>query len=207
MEHEKITRWLDAKIRTGALLRTLGAAVALLGGLALLYVYFWVMYCFVWFVFDWWLPLEHSSRVTISGFGIAVLFVLNVITDRRELENVSSDGIYSLSEFKWERTKLRAKAASILLLIGPQLLTLSLRLIMKTKRLLSLDLENCALALAMLAERGSRISIEEITSELPRITPEEFFPQLRLIPGVLFLGTEPPALTLNDQLKEELYAL
>jgi hypothetical protein len=216
----RIAAWLNKKRATWILLRLLAAIALLAVGAVALFVTFWVTYGVSWFVLRYF-DLGSSVYTWISAIFLVLLFIGNARTDREYLNEISlTTGTYSdkimtfympgvgivsnINPLAPDTIHSGAKMITTLLYTGPRAVMAALRMIRKAYRLIRLDTRQCGAVMAFLHARPGRAAFENIVRAVPGIDPTRTFPQVGDIAGVLFLGGDPPGLTLSSQLRGEL---
>lgn len=123
----------------------------------------------------------RTSRVHVSntGFSRALNILLSAPLD--------DDGIFKR-----------------MIYTGPQWLASAVSMFYKSCALLRMDIGSCAKILLILFEKGSRVSFTELGQRLPECNGVKVFPQLRDIPGVIFLQSEPSGISITSDLRREL---
>jgi hypothetical protein len=116
---------------------------------------------------------------------------------------------YNTDVMKAGAFKVRALAIVInYVLCGGVILVLgSVGKLRRFRRLMQIDVPECARVITLLQAMVRRQSFVEIVEKLPGLDPVKVFDDLRYIDGVLFLSTEPAGLTLHPELKQELQQL
>lgn len=123
----------------------------------------------------------RRAKVHVSDTGLAR--ALNILLSRP----LHDDGIFKQ-----------------LLYAGPQWFMSAISMFYKSCTLLQMDIKCCAKVLAILLQKGSRVSLADLTQLVPECNAVKIFPQLRDIAGVVFLQTEPSGISLTSDLRAEL---
>jgi hypothetical protein len=87
---------------------------------------------------------------------------------------------------------------------GPKALAFGASMVRKALRLRKMDYDGCAAVLLLLLSRQSRMSYAEIKQRIPKLNTLAVFEQMEDIGGVLLLESEPPGLSLSEDLRIEL---
>jgi hypothetical protein len=218
MNSDAIKVWLKRKKSLGATSRILLAVVALLAGLVVLFLTFWLAYAIIWFgfqgvsavsslAFSKKLHLTHEWRLIISAVFLVLLFIQHLRTsqwhwgDHPARDDYSPIAGHVLGP--WALLRYPGASANMIadmLLSGPRLVTGSWTLLRESGRLKRLDVEGCSQLLAFLASRPGVVPY----AELREAGWEDWFGQLRNIEGVVFLEK---GLNLSADLRNELAGL
>jgi hypothetical protein len=199
------------------------AFVALLGGLVVLFLTFWLTYAVIWFgmrgisalsqlAFSERLQLPHQWRLILSGVFLLLLFIQHFRTnpwhwgDYPDRNYVAAPGLPAraglVGAFGIMLAYPGASANMIadILLSGPRLISGTWTLWRESRRLAALDVEGCGQLLNFLASRPTAVPYEELRAA----GWEEWFGQLRSIDGVIFLEK---GISLSSDLRQELLRL
>lgn len=226
MQATAIQIWLKRKAAGEALGSLLFALLCLAGGFVVLVVTFCFAYAIVWFTFNFGvsgfselflgrrLGLSHGAIVGVSVTFVGILFWGNARLSREYLGTFPKrrypgpglgwiglpGALVSLLAYPGASTRMIAD----LLFTGPRLVMIAWSNATKSARLRRMDLDGCARVLAILMQRHSRFPFAEIPAVAALADPPGVFRQLRDIEGVVFLASDPPGLSLTDDLRIEL---
>lgn len=223
MNSDAITTWLKRKKTSGATTRCLLAFVALLAGLVVLFLTFWLTYAVIWFgmrgisalsqlAFSERLQLPHQWRLILSGVFLLLLFVQHFRTnpwhwgDYPDRDYVAAPGLHARAGLAGAFGVMlaypgaSANMIADILLSGPRLISGTWTLWRESRRLAALDVEGCGQLLNFLASRPTAVPYEELRAA----GWEEWFGQLRSIDGVIFLEK---GISLSSELRQELLRL
>ncbi len=204
MDFESIKTWLaqqtSREIRIRWLLASLGillAPLAVIVGVSLLFAIARLV------TRDW-----NDPRIDVkcawTALGImALLFVVNRFTPRNEKETYYNDDEPdgSLIGSYTHRKKVQARFLLWILFTGPRLVDWVIFSFSRIYRLKKQDTHSCAALLWLLLLKGKRVPYSDITRELDWLDLEATLPQLSWISGVLYFQTQPPAITVTDDLR------
>jgi hypothetical protein len=225
LKQHAIYFWLEKKARSQARLSLLAAGLLFLLGLVVLSITFGVIYLVIGCAFDWAIPHSPSTRLIVSLIVLGLLFVGNATTDRAYLESLSfSTGtkeekpvsIYvptvgmasTINPLAPDSAHSIVKVITTLLYTGPRLVTGSMRMCGKGRRLARMDLAGQAAVLELLYRKDKRVPFEEIAAAVP---PGHYVgaivQQLRELDAVLFLKSPPPGLALTSDFRQEMSGL
>ncbi len=90
-----------------------------------------------------------------------------------------------------------------MLYTGPQWFASAISMFYKSVTLLGMDISSCAKILAIVMQKGARVSFAELAQLAPECNGVKVFPQLRDIAGVIFLQNEPCGISLTSELRAE----
>lgn len=223
MEIEAIERWLKRKKHRLVISSYLLAVAALLGGVVVLFLTFWLTYAIIWIgwagisaatelIFSRPLQLRHEWRLGLSGVFIVLLFIQHARTDpwhwgdypRRNYVSAPGlqyqAGVMGGLAFMLAYPGAAANMVADILLSGPRLVVGAWRLVKKSGRVKHLDENGCSQLLAFLERRPGAVTYEE----LREAGWDEWLGQLREIEGVIFLDK---GLSLSAELRQELCGL
>lgn len=218
MNPDAIKSWLKRKKTSDAIARRFTAALALVGGLLVLFLTFWFTYAIIWFSFqgvaalgalfaNQKLRLPHEWRLVISGGFVVLLFVQHFRTspwywgEYPERDDYSPIAGHVLGP--WALLRYPGASANMIadiLLSGPRLVASSWSLWHEAARLNALDPEVCSQLLAFLLSRPEVVPYEE----LREAGWAEWFAPLRGLEGLVFLEK---GLKLSSELRQELLTL
>lgn len=99
------------------------------------------------------------------------------------------------------------KLITSVLLVAPALFLNGCSLLAKARHVRTLGFADAARVLGVLANHYHRVSYGEIMEAVPGIDPTRTFPELARVEGVVVLSSEPPGLSVNDELRAQLQAL
>jgi hypothetical protein len=91
-----------------------------------------------------------------------------------------------------------------LLYCGPRCFLFAISMFIKSIRMFVFDVETCSRVLAVLLERGKRVSFEELEASVAKAFSRDILVQLHDITGVVFFTTPPLGLSLTEDLRAEL---
>jgi hypothetical protein len=170
-----------------------------------------------------WLGYRHWA-ISATGFIVVpLLFWGNARTSQEYLEEYSVTvgtvsqtvvtfdlpgvGLVSnVNPLAPETVNAWAKIITGFLYSGPRVVAYAWRLFQKSRRFRHFDIEGCAAVLTLLSMARSRVSFQEIVDGIEGLNPVEVFPQMQEIEGVLFLKSDPPGLSLSQELRQTLAA-
>jgi hypothetical protein len=224
-----VERWLRRKRATTVALRLLAAVALLVAAAVALGMIFFFTYAVVWFGYNYGVSaiseLIFSRRQHISHRTILIIcwcfLALLFLTNARVSRDYWTSG--SISKSQWSSLWLAgvtgslvallvnanasAKTITDLLLTGPRLVGASIRALHGALLLVSADLRTCSDALTLLAGRTSSVSADDLRDSLRCGDPQRILAQLSALGTVLLIRTDPPAVTLNPDLRDHLQHL
>jgi hypothetical protein len=135
---------------------------------------------------------------------LALSFVVNHFVSRnREPERYYHDEPdLSLTGRAIARQRFRIKVLLWVIFAGPRLVAWSIFSFREIGRLRRLDCHAGAAVLFVLFYKGKRLSYPQLQQELDWLDVEGTVPLLNWIPGVLYFQSEPPAVSLTEDLRE-----
>jgi hypothetical protein len=221
MSADAIKSWLAKKKRWGFAQQVLLGWLALVAGLVVLFLTFWLTYAMIWIsvygvsatselVFGRKLHLAHEWRLAGSAGFVFLLFFQHFRTDPWHWGDYSVVQRAGFSPAKSARGfqilnprvafNLAGNMGADILLSGPRLVSGTVTLVRQGLRWRRLDQEGCGVLLAFLLSRLDVVTWEELKSA----GWEEWCAQLRSVDGVQFLQK---GLMLSGELRSELYRL
>jgi hypothetical protein len=90
-----------------------------------------------------------------------------------------------------------------ILFTGPRLFDWAFRSFREVKSWKEMDTHSCAAVLWLLLTRQRKVPYEDIRQQLDWLDLDTTAEQLKLIPGILFLQTPPPGLSLTQEFRDE----
>ena len=222
-----IEKWLRKKLRIEAAQNFLLALIFLAGGLVVLTITFFFTYAIVWFCVNTGasavsqlvaskpLHITHPQILIACSVFLVLLFIGNARTSREYLSHYSvpnpappalihSAGVGGSLLTLLANPGASGKMITDILYTGPRLLVGSVKAFLRSNQLLAIDTSGCAQALALLQESRQRVPCAELAEQLAGHNVVKVFTQLHGMNGVLFLDTDPPAVTIIDDLRKEL---
>jgi hypothetical protein len=219
-----LERWLRRKRATTVALRFLSAITLLTLAAVTLVITFFFTYAVVWFGYNYGVSavsellfskrqhISHRTILTICWCVLALLFLTNARVSR----DYWNSGSVRKSQWSYlwvagvagslvallVNANASAKTITDLLLTGPRLAGASIHAFCGALLLLKTDVRACSDALAVLAGRTSSVSTADLRGSLGCSDPEKVLAQLLALDTVLLLRTEPPAVTLNPDLRD-----
>jgi len=223
MTTEVIQLWIRRKKQRGNAQRKLMSGAALLGGLFVLFLTFWLTYVVIWIgergvsaISDLAagkrFHLTHGVRLICCGAFLVLLFVQHLRTPTEywnEYEHrdhpttpgfAAATGMIGGLGVMLAYPGASANMVAGVLLIGPRLITGAWGLWQQAGQLKSLDAEGCAPLLRFLYGRHNAVPYAELSSA----GWDDWLPQLRALEGVRFLQK---GLMLSTELRAELNQL
>ena len=192
--------------------------VALLGGLLVLFVTFWVVYGVLFVAVNRWVPISHETRLLISAAYLVLLFLgyarsdseylsqLRVETvDGRPAYSIHLPGGWHVSNVNWlnpTNVQSLAKVISQLLFTGPRALGSAWRNAVKARALLQANAANCTPVFPILLARGKRAPYAELAA-FAGTEPPKVFGDLLLIDVAQHLQS-PPGLVVSSAVREQI---
>jgi len=224
MARRTITTWLKTWQRKYCAF-TFGLAVlALVVGLAVLLVTFWLAYVVIVLGMEGisagsvllsgkQVGLSHGWRLTLGLAFIVLLFMSAARADREHPLQPRSENFKS-RDLAFLSGRLRAELSivahpigsarmiSFWLCMGPRWVFGSARLFSRSLRLLRLQSQTLGPVLEFMTSKPSSVSKDELLQAFPRLLWADLVSDLALIDGILFLNADMTRLTLSDSLRE-----
>jgi hypothetical protein len=212
--------FLRRRVRGSVAFNVFGSVAALLLGIVVSILTFWLIYGAIWMGFDWLLPQTHRTRLIISGIGLGILFIGNARTDREYLSSYSVDtldgreaytiqvpnvGIVSNLNFLSPNTvNSMTKVIAQLLFIGPRLINASWRQACRSFELRRFDVAPSARVAERLRASKGRVPFAELMDVLDAETVQAGLRDLRMLDAIQFLDSKPAGVMLTSDFREEL---
>lgn len=220
MDADPISNWLEKRLRTDAWLQRLAAVAALLGGLLVTFLTFWLAYAIIHvcgmglnglleLTVSRHVDISHSVRLWLAGGFVALAFYTHWHTDEHywgELPDESCSPLFPASTTTGALVELAAhprtsaKFIVDLLLTGPRLLGAAINLTRQAQRLAQVNIETAATLITTLWSSAHAVSWGEL--EASGLTEAAL--SLRGVSGVVCLQK---GVSLTDELRDELGAL
>jgi len=203
MDFESVKAWLARQTGREIRIRWLLACLGILLTPFALIVGIFLLFAFARMISKDWNDPNIDVKCIWVALGIMVLlFVVNRFMPR-EKENYydhdEPDG--SLIGDYTHRKKVQARFLLWILFTGPRLVDWVIFSFRRIYRLKKQDTHSCAALLWLLLLKGRRTPYPDIIRELDWLDLEGTLPQVAWIPGVLCFQTQPPAVTLTDDLR------
>jgi hypothetical protein len=195
-------RWAKKQIRN---CRIKGIVGVTLGPVALLVAFF--------LVYSATRLVVHSRRYDLGsstlGFWVALavlplFFILNRLVPRRNLmeERMEEGPDYSFAGHYAARYEALGYVMMWILFTGPRLFDWAFQSFREINAWKTMDTHSCAAVLWLLLSRPRKVPYEEIQTQLDWLNTEPTLEQLKQIPGILFLKSPPPGLSLTQEFRE-----
>jgi len=203
---DSINAWLRRSIQTSIRINRAGATGLILLGLVLLLTTFLILYALSGLIF----PTSDTLRIVLAVAGIIGAFVANSMFSQSLSSAVNqSAGLTGSGESKTDTQNTDSvqtfgRMLTTLLFCGPKAILFGLSMADKAKRMKRMDYPGCSAVLVLLLTRDSRLPYSEIKSRLSKLDTLTVFGQMEDIEGVLFLESDPPGLSLSENLRREL---
>lgn len=222
-----IEKWVKNRFRLEAAQSVFIALLALAGGLVALAITFFFTYAIVWFCVNFGasavsqlvaskpLRITHGQILIVCSVFLGLLFIGNARTSREYLSNytlshasspalVHAGGIGGALLSLLANPDASGKMISDILYTGPRMVVGSLKAFLRFTQRMAIDTSGCARALTLLLQSPGRVPCSDLAEQLAGHDVVRVFSQLQGIDGVVFLNTDPPAVTLTDELRENL---
>src|SRR5437773_4189993 len=220
MNVANVEAWLTRKVARESALSLLGSVGLFLASALVLFITFWVVYCFLWFIgfqFRHWFAIPHMVRIGVGLLVLVLLFIGNARTDPEYLSEFSlTPGLTgdqavvfylpALGVVSPDQTRNAAKMITELGFSGPRLAVAAWRAARKAKRLRQLDVPHAAEVLAVLLSARGKVSFSELLPQIGKHDPARVFVALHDIEGVVFLQSPPQGMSLTQDLRAEFLA-
>lgn len=214
--------FLCRRVRSAIALNAFGSFAALVIGIVVCVITFWLIYGAIWMGFDSMLPHTHQTRMIISGIGMVILFIGNARTDREYLNSYSVDtidgraaytinvpnvGIVSnLNLFSPNTVNSLTKVIAQLLYIGPRLVTASWRLIRRSVEFSRFNIAPSVQVLEKLSASKGRVPFTELLASMNGETAQAGLRDLKMLDAIQFLDSKPAGVMLTSDFRDELAA-
>ena len=215
---------MTRKLRGDAWLDFAAAGAAVLGGMLVLFISYYVTFGVTWFVlvFPWHVPnAAWWARIT-AGVVVVLSFVESWRDQRTLFDQLThessaggvalSAGLYLLGVGCGPRCLIPLSPATSRNLVrviadgycsGPRLLVNSVRLVRRGRARARADFEGCTRVLRMALKKPGRLPFKRVAKAHPDLNLLRIAEQLSWIDGVVLLRTEPAGMTLTDGLRDE----
>lgn len=153
-------------------------------------------------------PDDANKCLWIALALIPFMFIGNLLMPRRNLmEERMSGGVNTFyAHGAANRGIVLGHVFMWILFTGPRLLNWGVASLREATLWKQTDTHSCSAVLWMLVTRGRKVSFEDIQHELEWLNLEAVLPELKRVPGVLFLQTPPPGLTLVPEFRDSIKA-
>ncbi len=212
--------FLRQRVRGAIGFSAFGSVAALLLGIVVSAITFWLIYVAMFMGFQWCFPHTHQTRMIVSGVGLAILFIGNARSDREYLSSYAVDtldggpaytiqvpnvGIVSNLNFLSPNTvNSMTKVIAQLLFIGPRLISASWRLARRTVELTRFDVAPSTRVAERLREAKGRVPFTELAVSLEAETLRAGLRDLKMLDAIQFLDSKPAGVMLTSDFREEL---
>lgn len=224
MDYTAIAGWLRTWVRSQVALNLFGGVATVLGGFVLLLLTWGMVYIVSLFACGPWLGYHHWIHTVLGLILIPALFWGNARTSREYLSEYSvSVGTTSQQVVNFYMPGVGlvsnvnplapgtihagAKMLTDCLYSGPRVVLAGFRMLRRSRTIQKIDIDGCAAVLSVLFVACRKVSFQEIVNAVDWINPVEVFPQVQSIEGIVFLGGEPPGLTLTQELRGKIASL
>lgn len=214
--------FLRRRVRRAIGFQDFGSVAALVLGIVVCVVSFWLIYGALWLGFQWCLPHTHGTRMILAGVWVALLFVGNARTDREYLSSYTVDtfgggeaytidvpnvGIVSNLNFLSPNTvNSMTKVIAQLLFIGPRLITASWRLARRAVEFTRFDVAPAARVAERLRTGKGRVPFTDLMTSFDPETMQAGLRDLKMLDAIQFLDSKPAGAMLTSDFREELAA-
>ena len=214
--------FLRQRVRGAIAFNAFGSVAALIMGIMVCALTFWVLYAVIWWAFDGMLPHTHKTRMIICSVVLVILFIENARTDREYLSsysvdtldgrsaymiNVANFGIASnLNFFSPNTVNSLSKVIAQLLFIGPRLITACWRLARNSVEISRFDVTPSAQVLEKLRASKGRVPFTELMTSLEPETVQAGLRGLKMLDAIQFLDSKPAGVMLTSDFREDLDA-
>jgi hypothetical protein len=222
-----IDKWVRNRFRVEAAQNLLLALISMVAGLLVLAITFLFTYAIVWFCINFGasamsqlldrkpLHITHAQIFIACSVFLGLLFIGNARTSREYLSSytlshpappylVLATGIGGSLLSLLANPSASGKMITDILYSGPRLIVGSLKALLRSAQCMAVDTSGCARALTFLQQSHRRVECSDLAEQLAGHNAVKVFSQLHGLNGVVFLDTDPPAVTLTDELRENL---
>lgn len=221
MTSNPICSWLRRKISAEVAASWGMAVVALLAGLTVLFLTFWLSYAVIYIgargisavselIFGTRIRLAHEWRLVGAGVFLVLLFIGHLrappfergdYPPRNDALLIFHSGAFGPLVQLLAQPRASSKMIADILYTGPRLVTGAWGLSTRAFWLGKANAVACAPVLMLLASRDKAVTWEELSEAFPDATWDRLHPQLRLINGIVYLEK---GIALSAELREEL---
>lgn len=208
---ESVRPWLEDYLRWEAKLALLLAGMIAPLAVAVCLLQYWLACGVVGLFLGW---IFKGALVYVAAlFALGLLFVgsarlnpgylneLRFIAGRPSEEAVSTEGGAAAKPLAMEESHPLVVVLSWVLFTGPELARRVVCGVARHKRLMAMDREGLAAALACLASADKAVDLTEVERVAPQAGPA-LAHRLTLVRGVLFIGqSDPPKVALTSELR------
>jgi hypothetical protein len=145
-------------------------------------------------------PGSSTKCVWIALAVLPLMFIGNKVVPRRNLMEERLSG--ELGHYAARRMALPFLFMWILF-TGPRLFDWAFSSFREIKSWKAMDTHSCAAVLWLLLSRPRKVPYEDIRQQLDWLDLDATLEQLKQIPGILFLQTPPPGLSLTQEFRDE----
>lgn len=194
--------WTEKQIK---ICRIKGIVGVTLGPIALavaLLLVYWLTRLFTHDAYD-----NLGSSTTAMWITLAVLpclFIGNRLVPRRNLmeERMEEGPDYSFAGYRTARREAVLYFFMWILFTGPRLFDWAIASFRQINTWKNMDTHSCAAVLWLLLSRPKKVPYDDIQRQLEWLNMDTVLPELRQIPGILFLQAPPPGLSLTQDLRD-----
>jgi hypothetical protein len=218
--------WLKKWRATQAAGALFFCSLSLVSGAVILFLTFWFAYAIIFvsvegasaasqLIFNHALMMPHGWRLVCAGVFIVLVIIESARTPNEELTDYPRESYPFGARLAWMSgivsllmmLKYRRASSQIIrqcLFVGPRLEAASWRYWVRFLRLLRLQSDSCAAALACLAAGEESMTLTELAGKLPVQAGRDLAANLGLIEGVVLVGHEVTRFALTDDFRTEL---
>jgi hypothetical protein len=191
------TQWTGRQVRNCRLMGILGLVLTPVSLVVATTCVYWLLRLFT---HDASGNLGDSKKCLLISLAIIpCLFIGNRFAPRRDLmdEQLSEGPDRSIRRqvvplfFLW------------ILFTGPRLLDWTFRSFGEARRWQGVDVHSCAAVLWLLISKSGKVSFDEMRQQLDWLNLDAILPDINRIPGIVFLKTPPPGLSLTQDLRDQ----
>lgn len=204
MKDDPIKPWLLKSVNDSIQFNMLVGIGAVILGVAMVFVAFFMAYAIT-------AIFSETLRVIFSLLAVGFLFLGDKILSPAPLARPGN----SIAGIEVKAGKAPAKdsadsvqtfirMATTIAFCGPKTIYFGLDMIKKAKRMKTMDFDGCVAVLTVLLHSKTRVPYSEIKTRIPKLDTLSVFAQMEDIHGVLFLDSDPPGLSLSEDLRREL---
>jgi hypothetical protein len=208
MNFEAVKSWLTRRMSREAnlyrLKGILGLALAPLALAAALTLVYWLLRLFTHDASNNLGDPRKCLWITLAV--LPCLFIGNRLAPRRNLmeERMSAGPETSLTGHYFARREALGLLFLWIVFTGPRLFNWAADSFREAKRSQQMDVLSCAAVLWMLISSPRKVPFEDIQRDLEWLNWETVLPDLKRMPGVLFLQSPPTGLSLTTELRESI---
>lgn len=147
---------------------------------------------------------DSTTALWITLAALPCMFIGNRLAPRRNLmeERMEEGPDYSIAGHYTARREALLYFFMWFFFTGPRLFDWALSSFRQIDTWKKMDIHSCAAVMWLLLSRPRKVPFEDIQRELDWLNMDAVLPELKQIPGILFLKAPPPGLSLTQDLRD-----